>query len=118
MIRKIDVFASKKKVGTLALTKENVVAFQYTDEWAAEGFSINPFKLPLSKQLFFSTSPYFKGLFGVFADSLPDSYGELLLERYLKSKNIDMNKLTCLDRLAYVGSSGMGALEYVPDWSV
>lgn len=118
MIRKIDVFASKKKVGTLALTKENVVAFQYTDEWVAEGFSINPFKLPLSKQLFFSTSPYFKGLFGVFADSLPDSYGELLLERYLKSKNIDMNKLTCLDRLAYVGSSGMGALEYVPDWSV
>lgn len=57
-------------------------------------------------------------MFGVFADSLPDSYGELLLERYLKSKNIDMNKLTCLDRLAYVGSSGMGALEYVPDWSV
>lgn len=53
MIRKIDVFASKEKVGTLALTKENVVAFQYTDEWVAEGFSISPFKLPLSKQLFF-----------------------------------------------------------------
>lgn len=60
MIRKIDVFASKEKAGTLALTKENVVAFQYTDEWVAEGFSINPFKLPLSKQLFFLLHPILK----------------------------------------------------------
>ena len=118
MIRKIDVFAFDDKVGTLALTNDNRVAFQYTDEWVEKGFSINPFKLPLSKQLFFATSPYFKGLFGVFADSLPDSYGELLLERFLKSKNVNISDLTCLDRLSYVGSSGMGLLEYVPDLSV
>lgn len=118
MIRKIDVYANKLKVGTLALTKDNTVAFQYTDEWIENGFSLNPFKLPLSKQLFFATSPYFKGLFGVFADSLPDSYGELLLDRYLRSKNINIKDLTCLDRLAYVGSSGMGLLEYVPDFSI
>ena len=105
MIKKIDVFAYKIQVGTLALTNDNRVAFQYTDEWIEKGFSINPFKLPLSKQLFFASSPYFKGLFGVFADSLPDSYGELLLERYLKNKNININEITCLDRLAYVGSS-------------
>lgn len=117
MIRKIDVFANKIKVGTLALTNDNRVAFQYTDEWVEKGFSINPFKLPLSKQLFYATSPHFKGLFGVFADSLPDSYGELLLERYLKNKNVNIHELTCLDRLAYVGSSGMGLLEYIPDYS-
>ena len=118
MIKKIDVFANKIKVGTIALTNDNRVAFQYAEEWIEKGFSINPFKLPFSRQLFFATSPYFKGLFGVFADSLPDSYGELLLERYLKSKNINVNELTCLDRLAYVGSSGMGLLEYIPDLSV
>ena len=118
MIRKIDVFANKIMVGTLALTNDNRVAFQYTDEWIEKGFSLNPFKLPLSKQLFFATSPYFKGLFGVFADSLPDSYGELLLDRYLKSQNVNISELTCLDRLAYVGRSGMGILEYVPDLSV
>lgn len=117
MIRKIDVFANKIKVGTLALTNDNRVVFQYADEWLEKGFSINPFKLPLSKQLFYATSPHFKGLFGVFADSLPDSYGELLLDRYLKRKNINISELTCLDRLAYVGSSGMGLLEYVPDLS-
>ena len=117
MIRKIDVFANTIKVGTIALTNDNRVAFQYADEWIEKGFSINPFKLPLSKQLFFASSPHFKGLFGVFADSLPDSYGELLLDRYLKSKNISVSQLTCLDRLAYVGTSGMGILEYVPDLS-
>lgn len=118
MIKKIDVYANKIKVGTLALTNDNRVAFQYTNEWVKNGFSINPFKLPLSMQLFFASSPYFKGLFGVFADSLPDSYGELLLDRYLKSKNVNINELTCLDRLAYVGSSGMGILEYIPDLSI
>ena len=118
MIKKIDVYANKTKVGTIALTNDNRVVFQYNDEWIDKGFSINPFKLPLSRQLYFATSPYFKGLFGIFADSLPDSYGELLLERYLKNKNININKITCLDRLAYVGSSGMGILEYVPDLSV
>lgn len=117
MIKKIDVFANKMRVGTLAFTNDNRVAFQYSDEWVQKGFSINPFKLPLSKQLFFATPSIFDGLFGVFADSLPDSYGELLLDRYLKSKKININELTCLDRLAYVGASGMGILEYFPDLS-
>jgi serine/threonine-protein kinase HipA len=117
MIRKVDVFANEIKVGTLVLTSANKIAFQYSDEWLKIGFAINPIKLPLSKEIFFASSTYFKGLFGVFADSLPDSYGELLLDRYLRNRNIDINSLSCLDRLSYVGSSGMGLLEYVPDLS-
>ena len=117
MIKKIDVLANKTLVGTLALTKDRQIVFQYSDEWVQNGFSLNPFKLPLSRQLFVSSSPYFRGLFGVFADSLPDSYGELLLERFLRQKKIDIRSLSPLDRLAYVGASGMGLLEYVPDFS-
>ena len=115
MIRKVDVFANNTKVGTLALTKDNKVAFQYADEWINNGFSINPFKLPLTKKVYIASSPYFKGLFGVFSDSLPDSYGELLLDRYLRRKGIDLNELNALDRLSYIGKSGMGILEYAPD---
>ena len=74
MMNKIEVFANNKKVGTLAFTKDKHVAFQYDKVWIEQGFSINPFKLPLTDQVFVSTSTYFKGLFGVFADSLPDSY--------------------------------------------
>jgi serine/threonine-protein kinase HipA len=117
MIEKVDVFANNTKVGTLALTKDNKVAFQYADEWINNGFSINPFKLPLTKKVYIASSPYFKGLFGVFSDSLPDSYGELLLDRYLRRKGIDLNELNALDRLSYIGKSGMGILEYAPDLS-
>ena len=117
MIKRIDVVANKVKVGTLAISNDGVVAFQYTDDWIEKGFSINPFKLPLSKQVYYANSPYFMGLFGVFADSLPDDYGELLLDRYLRSRNVNIDGITCLDRLAYVGSSGMGLLEYIPDLS-
>jgi len=59
----------------------------------------------------------FNGGFGVFADSLPDGWGNLILDRYLKSKGIDPAKLTVLQRLALVGSTGRGALEYQPDYS-
>ena len=117
MIDKLSVFAEDRKVGTLALTNDHRVAFQYAKEWVENGFSINPLKLPLSEDVFIASSPYFRGLFGVFADSLPDSFGELLLERYLRHKGVDVSSLTCLDRLAYVGSSGMGILSYVPDLS-
>ena len=53
-------------------------------------------------------------MYGVFSDSLPDGCGRLLLERTLQSKGILPNGITVLDRLAYIGSTGMGALIYKP----
>lgn len=114
MVNRIEVFANKKKVGTLAMSKEKEIIFQYDKDWIETGFSLNPFKLPLTDRIFVSSSPYFHGLFGVFFDSLPDSYGQLLLDRYLKSKGLSIETLNPLDRLTYIGSSGMGILEYVP----
>ena len=76
MIERIDVFAGKNKVGTLALTKDNRVAFQYSEGWIENGFSINPFKLPLSNRVFVSTSPCFKGLFGVLFANGASSHSE------------------------------------------
>ena len=57
MIDRVDVFAQKNKVGTLALTKDKKVAFQYSENWLKNGFPINPFKLPLTNQVFISSSP-------------------------------------------------------------
>jgi len=117
MIKRLRVNANGMFVGTLAMNHDGEVAFQYSEEWLKNGFSLNPIKLPLINEVFIATSPYFRGLFGVFADSLPDSYGELLLDRFLRQKGIDLASLSPLDRLAYVGSRGMGILEYVPDYS-
>ena len=58
---------------------------------------------------------YFDGLFGVFADSLPDNWGRLLLNRLLRAHGQNPDKLTVLERLAIVGKSGMGALTYYPE---
>lgn len=114
----LNVFYDNRHVGTLALTSSHKVAFQYSEEWLRNGFSISPFSLPLEKKVFVPSEGYFDGLFGVFADSLPDNWGRLLLSRLLKERNISMDSISVLDRLAIVGSSGMGALEYRPEMSI
>lgn len=112
--RTLQVLLGDKVVGTLGLANNYQVAFEYTDEWIETGFSISPFSLPLKKEVFLPTKKYFDGLFGVFADSLPDAWGRLLLRRLLKEKGKKEDELTVLDRLAIVGDSGMGALTYRP----
>lgn len=116
-LKSLKVKYNGRYVGTLAMMKNGMVAFSYDDSWLEEGFSISPFSLPLEKKVFVPSEKYFGGLFGIFADSLPDAWGRLLLDRLLLEKSIDRN-ITILDRLALVGQSGMGALEYEPDYEV
>ncbi len=111
----LQVWYDERKVGTLALTSDRRVAFEYDDIWLEEGFSISPFSLPLKKQVFVPTKPYFHGLFGVFADSLPDAWGNILLNHMLREKGIHVDEINMLDRLAIIGNTGMGALCYRPE---
>ncbi len=111
----VYVYYKGTLVGTLAKTASQMVAFEYDDLWLKKGFSISPFSLPLEKKVFIPTKNYFSGLFGVFADSLPDAWGNVLLNRLLKKNGIDPGELNILDRLAIVGESGMGALTYRPE---
>ena len=111
----LQVYYNERLVGTLAMTAGRKIAFQYSKSWIEKGFSISPFSLPLKDQVFIPTKDYFQGLFGVFADSLPDGWGRLLLNRLLRSYKQNPDDLTVLDRLAIVGRSGMGALTYQPE---
>lgn len=113
----LQVLFDNRVVGTLALAANHKVVFQYDDNWLEQGFSISPFSLPLENQVFVPTKDYFDGLFGVFADSLPDHWGGLLLKRLLLAHEQNPDKLTVIDRLAIVGKSGMGALTYYPEQS-
>ncbi len=101
-------------VGRLALTPDNLMAFEYDANWLQNGFSISPFKLPLEKRVFIAKRNPFDGVFGVFNDSLPDNWGKLLTNRELQRRGIAPNSLTALDRLAIVGKRGPGALEFEP----
>jgi len=116
--RKIDVFMDGRMVGTLAETIDQRVAFAYSDEWLENGFAISPFSLPVEQKVFVPTGRVFEGMWGVFADSLPDAWGQLLVDRMLKNKGFAPSQVTSLERLAIVGESGMGALTYRPAWDV
>ena len=98
----------------MALYKNRLAAFEYDSDWLAEGFSISPFSLPLEKKVFMPKIDPFEGLFGVFADSLPDGWGRLLVDRLMRKNGLDPYEIGSLERLAIVGSSGMGALTYRP----
>ncbi len=116
--KKLEVRYHDKTVGYLAETPDRMIAFQYSDSWIRNGFSISPLSLPLNNNVFVPPEKCrdrFNGLFGVFADSLPDSWGELLLDRHLEAMGIHRGSISTLDRLAYIGKSGMGALEYYPE---
>lgn len=116
-LKTLKVKCFDRYVGTLAMTPDGKVAFSYDDEWLVNGFAISPFSLPLEKKVFIPGKRYFNGLFGIFADSLPDAWGQLLLDRILKEYKITED-ITVLDRLALVGTSGMGALEYEPYYRI
>ncbi len=117
-ISKIEVFISDQCVGRLALTPQGLCAFEYDPKWLQTGFSISPFQLPLESGLKIAKRDPFFGGFGVFDDSLPDGWGNLILDRYLLEQGINPRNLTILDRLALIGSTGRGALEYRPDRSI
>ena len=117
-ISTIEIFMSDKRIGRMAITPDEVCGFEYDSDWIKTGFSISPFYMPLKSGLIMAKRDPFRGNFGVFDDSLPDGWGNLLLDRYLQEKGIDPYKLSILERLSLIGSTGRGALEYRPDKSI
>ena len=95
-------------VGTLAAMPDKRIAFQYSRQWLQEGFALNPLSLPLKDKVYIPGYEPFGGLFGVFADSLPDGWGRLLVDRFLLKNNFVPGKIGNLERLAIVADSGMG----------
>lgn len=103
-------------VGRLAF-RDYQIYFEYDQNFIGRGLEISPLKLPLESGLQVFDYRPFEGLPGVFNDSLPDGWGRLLFDRYFRSQNLLPEDFTPLDRLAHVGTSGLGALVYEPDHS-
>jgi serine/threonine-protein kinase HipA len=104
----------RRKVGRLAFRQRRVL-FEYDPAFIVSGIAISPFQLPLRPGVFTSPDAVFDGLYGVFNDSLPDGWGRLLLDRTVEKHGVPRGRLNVLDRLAYVGRNGMGALSYEPE---
>lgn len=114
----MEVWMNGVRVGRMALTPDGLCGFEYDAAYLRTGASISPYFLPLQPGLMVAKRDPFRGGFGVFDDSLPDGWGSLVLDRYLREKGIDPYRLNILERLSLVGSTGRGALEYRPDESM
>lgn len=103
-----------QNVGRLAY-RDRVAYLEYDPSFIQSGIQISPIHDGAEAGL---VSPYerylFEGMFGVFNDSLPDGWGRLLVDRRARQLGIEPASLTPLDRLACVGSDGIGALCYAP----
>ncbi|MBE9463726.1 type II toxin-antitoxin system HipA family toxin [Dyadobacter subterraneus] len=110
----LDFGSTTLPVGRLA-ARDGTIYFEYDRSFIQKNLEISPLRLPLKPGLIAFASTPFEGLAGVFNDSLPDGWGRLLFDRFLRSQGIFPADISPLDRLAYVGSNGMGALVYEPD---
>lgn len=92
-------------------------SFEYDGDFLKSEIEISPIMMPLSNIVYefplLSGEPFF-GMPGLVVDSLPDSFGNKVIEQWLASRGKSIKDFTAIDRLCYTGKRGMGALEYVP----
>ena len=102
-------------VGVLAI-RNNTTIFEYFLEFTKKNIEISPIKLRVKdKEPYINyDDKYFNQLAGVFADSLPDKFGNKIIEKYYLDKGFDKYGLNNIQKLVYIGTNGMGALEYLP----
>ena len=91
--------------------------FEYDPKWQARGIELAPLTMPVSQSLHvFPLLPEatYKRLPAMLADALPDDFGNALIDAWMAREGVPKSAITPLDRLAYLGARGMGALEFKP----
>ena len=107
-----------RQIGAVLLPDNaRTASFQYTPEFAASGIQVAPLAMPLSNRIYSFPAlarSTFNGLPGLLADSLPDAFGNALIDAWLVREGRAPESFSAVERLCYVGTRGMGALEYRP----
>ncbi|MBK8119602.1 MAG: type II toxin-antitoxin system HipA family toxin [Sulfuritalea sp.] len=116
----IEVRLWNHRVGAVALDPRlGFHAFEYDPSFVKQGIELAPLTMPLERAgapFVFADLPSltFKRLPALLADALPDDFGNALIDAWMANKGIAREAITPLDRLAYMGKRGMGALEFRP----
>lgn len=107
-----------KTIGAVSLQEgEDVASFEYDVAFAQSGIQVAPIVMPLSRRVYRFpelSRPTFLGLPGLLADSLPDKFGNALIDAWLASQGRQPGSFNAVERLCYTGERGMGALEFAP----
>lgn len=92
-------------------------SFEYDKDFLNSGIEVSPLRMPLGRNIYefpgLIGDPFY-GMPGLVADSLPDRFGNTVIEQWLMTLGKSLSDFTAIDRLCYTGKRGMGALEYVP----
>ncbi|MCD4675902.1 MAG: type II toxin-antitoxin system HipA family toxin [Desulfobacula sp.] len=117
-MKKLNVFLyrnknNKRLIGTLAQSKGKIY-FEYDQAFIGDPLWLSPFKLPPDQKIHEHKDLDFGPIFGLFDDSLPDGWGLLLMDQFLRKRGVEPAGISVLDRLSFVGQSTMGALTYEP----
>ena len=116
----IEVRVWGRRAGALARDERlGFYAFAYEPSWRRLGIDLAPLTMPIDdrREIFvFPNLPEatYRRLPGMVADALPDDFGNALIDAWMAEHGISKNQITTLDRLAYMGKRGMGALEFKP----
>jgi len=116
VIEKADVYLWDTLIGSVTWQR-GLGFFEYSKHFQRSGIELSPIKMPLSdKSYSFSglSKETFKGLPGMLADSLPDKFGNRLIDQWLERNSRDPESFSPIERLCYIGSRGMGGLELKP----
>ena len=115
----IEVRIWDKLVGAVASDPGlGCYVFEYDAGWRRSGIELAPRMMPTAAPnsifAFPALGESFKRLPGLLADALPDDFGNGLIDAWMATHGVDKNAVTALDRLAYMGKRGLGALEFRP----
>ena len=107
-----------RTIGAIALEEgREVAAFEYDPAFAGSGIEVAPLTMPLSSKVYSFPAlsrETFHGLPGLLADSLPDRFGNALIDAWLATRGRSPESFNAVERLCYTGRRGMGALEFAP----
>ncbi len=112
----VDIYIWNLHVGALVKTQQGI-AFQYDPKFKKLGLNLSPLTLPINGKEIYVNEPQWKateGIPGLIYDSLPDRFGTNLLKLYFSEKGLTENDIDVFAKLQYIGTRGMGALEYRP----
>jgi serine/threonine-protein kinase HipA len=116
----IEVRVWGRTVGAVAADRRlGCYVFAYDPAWRRDGAELAPLTMPLADtRAVFAfpdlSEPSYKRLPGLLADALPDDFGNALIDAWMARRGVERRAITTLDRLAYMGRRGMGALEFKP----
>ena len=107
-----------RTIGAVALADgAEAASFEYDPAFAQSGIEIAPLTMPLARRVYSFPAlarDAFHGLPGLLADSLPDRFGNALINAWLATQGRSPESFNAVERLCYTGTRGMGALEYAP----